>query len=74
MAANYEDLDIICGTCGKLMRCIGEWPVQFPRDTDAAKNLQQITRYICETCRLPHPDYAKGTVVGINIIRGVTNV
>jgi hypothetical protein len=66
----YGDLDIVCGTCGKLMRRLGEWPIQFPRDPDGAKNIQQVSRYVCHTCRMPHPEYAKGTIVGISIIEG----
>lgn len=69
----YGDLDIVCGTCGKLMRKIGEWPLQFPRDPDKAKNLQQVSRYLCWTCRMPHPEYEPGTIVSISIIEGTTN-
>lgn len=67
----YEEIDkleFICGTCANKMRFMGEWPINFPKD-DKPINHQQTYRWICETCRLPRPNYEKGVMICVSLIK-----
>ena len=62
-------LNVICNGCGMLMRDMGEWPVQFPRDNDLAGHTLQARRFACSAdCRIPNSSYEKGYPVIIAIV------
>jgi RNase P subunit RPR2 len=62
-----NELVTLCNGCGEPMRFMGEWPVQFPK-SNGPKNIQQVYRWICRTCRTPSEASAKGVPVAISIV------
>jgi hypothetical protein len=53
------------------MRDMGEWPITWPKhegNTPGPMNIQRASRYACETCRLPHPEFKAGIPVIIGIV------
>lgn len=63
----YADLVILCNGCGEPMRCMGEWPVQWPK-AEKPKNIQQAFRYTCRTCRIPREGIKTGIPVMMTIV------
>ncbi len=64
-----RDLAVMCNHCGKIMRAMGEWPVQYPRTPENPHAfIVQAIRYICATCKIPSLDFKNGYQVGITIL------
>ncbi len=64
-------LHAFCNGCGELMRDMGEWPVQFPRQEGVHQGAcftLQARRFVCKTCRTPSDKYEKGYPVIISIV------
>lgn len=59
--------NVLCNGCGELMRDMGEWPMQYPRNKDYGGHTLQGRRFMCKTCRTPSPDYERGYPVGFSI-------
>lgn len=66
MPDNVAQWQIICGGCGEVMRFMGEWPIQSPRE-DKFSNMIQAYRWACKTCRIKSPNYDKGYCVTFGI-------
>ena len=62
-----QNLAIICNGCGQLMRNMGEWPVQYPREAEP-KNIVQAIRYACNVCKIPSDKFKPGYPNIITII------
>jgi hypothetical protein len=45
-------LGVVCSTCGKLMRFLGEWP--YAVDRDEGRKIVQVYRWICSECKLSY--------------------
>ena len=60
-----EDILVVCN-CGKPMRFMGEWPVQYPRDP-LRSNIEQMYRWCCTECRIPLEGYPRGVPVFVAI-------
>jgi len=70
MSIKHGGLTILCNGCGNAMRDLGEWPVIWPKTEGGIghKNVQQASRYACQTCKIPTDDFAGGLPVMATII------
>lgn len=70
MSHKYGNLIVLCNGCGNPMRDMGEWPICYPapKEVGPTMNVHQANRYMCTTCKMPHPDHKLGTSVMATIL------
>jgi hypothetical protein len=67
VSAFFDNIVMLCITCGEPMRFIGEWPVQYPY-TDKHKHWNQSVRWLCKTCHKLHERHGLRHCTGATMI------